>query len=92
MAAIDKMNEFYTCAKRFAFLAQRDTYRPTADDLEIPEGIQESMDEVCSFFTNNPEFLKQLEEAEEWFEKMHEQLEMIRRQELLSFIVKECCR
>lgn len=95
MAAIDKINEFYTCAKRFTFLAQRDTYRPITGDfgaIDFPKEVHDALDTICLFFSNSPEFLKRAEEAEEFFQEAEEQNQNRWKAEMLAQIVKDCCR
>ena len=92
MAAIDKIEEFYTCAKRFAVLATKGAYRPDQDALDIPQKVHDALDTICLFFSNDPEFLKRAEEAQEWFKEANNEFEMRNRQEMLSQIIKDCCR
>lgn len=86
MAGIDKRNEFYTNASRFAFLAS--AYRPDA----LPKEVNEAMDILVNYFYNDVEFKIRTEEAEEYFEAMLDQLQMSRRKDLLCQIIKECSR
>ncbi len=86
MAAIDKMNEFYTNANRFSFLAS--SYRPE----NLPENINQAMDVLVEYFCNDSEFKNKVEEASDWFENARERLEMMRRKDLLGDLIKECCR
>lgn len=86
MAAIDKMNEFYTNSARFGFLAS--AYRPDA----FPEEINQAMDILVNYFNNDVDFKAKVEEANDYFEEAHEQLQMIKRKDLLGELVKECAR
>jgi hypothetical protein len=98
MVAIDKMNEFYTCAKRFAFLATKGAYRPEEGDDEeedqvlIPRNVHDALDTICLFFSNDPQFLKRAEEAQEYFDTLKDSTQVYRRKDMLSQIVKDCCR
>jgi hypothetical protein len=85
MAGIDKVHEFYTCLARFVFLSQ--CYPP--DD--IPEHIREACQQLRDY-SNNVEIKKRLEEADEYFRESDERIEMHKRKDLISEIVKECCR
>ena len=51
MAGIDKMNEFYTCAERFAHLAQ--WYAPE----NLPVGVMDAMKLISEFFQNDLYFV-----------------------------------
>jgi hypothetical protein len=86
MAGIDKTNEFYTCASRFAFLSS--CYRPE----NLPADVNEALDVFMKFCSNNSEFKERISQAEEYFEKMDEQLELYRKQELMGYLMKQCVR
>ena len=64
MAGIDKINEFYTCALRFAFLAE--AYRP--DDL--PEKVTDALEVLIKFCARDKKFKKRAEMAEEYFNEI----------------------
>lgn len=86
MAGIDKMNEFYTCAQRFAFLIA--CYRP--DDL--PAEVNEALETFRNFAANDKDFNERLGTAESYFEEAEEQLELYRKQELMGYLMKQCVR
>lgn len=86
MAGIDKMNEFYISANRFGFLAS--CYRPE----DLPKEINQAMDILIDYFSNDIDFKKKSDEAHEWFDKNNEELEMFRKKDLLKSLLKECSK
>lgn len=83
MAAIDKINEFYTAAFRFRFLAR--CYRPE----NLPEEVNSSLDVICNFFESDPAFSDRMEEAIDYFNKINDSIDLNNKKELLSHIVRE---
>lgn len=63
MAAIDKTEEFYTCLRRFVFLAT--CYRPE----NTPEEVCKAMDCIVEYYKNNVVVQKRAEEAEDFFQE-----------------------
>ena len=82
MAAIDKMNEFYTCADRFKFLAK--LYRPE----ELPEVMNAALDLICTFFESDPTFLENLESAKDYFDETGDAFAKVELADVLSRVIK----
>ncbi len=87
MAGIDKMNEFYTCLERFAFLSE--FYAPT--DQEIDPYIVGAFSEIQKY-ANRESIKKRIEQAKEYFESFNENAEKFRMQEMMDYLVKKYVR
>ena len=87
MAAIDKVYEFYTCLNRFAFLCS--CYAP--DEVENIPDLKNAFDKIIEY-SQSPQVMIEIEDAKEYLEEMNEELEMMKRKDLISSIVKECTR
>lgn len=83
MAAVDKVNEFYTCIERFGFLAS--SYRPE----NLPEEVNKALDTLVDFAYNNKEIRIRIEEAKDWFREMDQRIQHHRRKELIDYMLRE---
>jgi hypothetical protein len=86
MAALYKINEFYTCAERFCFLAK--CYRPE----NLPDDVNISLDVFCKFVEENKDFKIRSEDATDYFNSFYEFREKRKMQEMLDYIIKKYAR
>lgn len=87
MAAIDKMNEFYTCLKRFAFLSK--CYAP--EDIDESGYVYEALQNIQQY-AKDPEVMKRTEEAEDYFNDSNSRIQRINIASVLSKVLEEVTR
>lgn len=83
MAAIDKTNEFYTCLRRFVFLAT--CYRPE----DTPEEVCKALDCIVEYYKDNIFVQKRAEEAEDFFQEASRYNRRHLLNEVARFLVTE---
>lgn len=80
MSGIDKTEEFYTCLRRFTFLAT--CYRPE----NIPNDVRNALDCIVGYYKGNVDIQKR---AEEFFDDARRNNRRHLLNEVVRFLVAE---